>query len=415
MLRHFENLLQGVTVDPNQKISQLPLLGAEERHQLVVGWNDTRAAYPSDQCIHQLFEDQAGRTPEQVAIICGSDRLNYRELNRRANQLAHRLKSLGVGRESLVGIFLERSTNMVVALLGILKAGGAWVPLDPSYPKDWLEFILQDSEASVVVTEENFAAELPKKIAAICLDRDWPEIAREKDHNPTNSVTSDNVAYVIYTSGSTGSPKGVLGLHRGAVNRFAWMWKEYPFSSWRGVLPEDLAEFRGFDMGDFRSSAARRSRMSSFRTSVVKDPLELVRVLAGERVSRIVLVPSLLRVMLDAYCGHEGGRKKVPSRILSCGSAAARLWKLRFAGSSRKFFRKARFSICMARRRLPLTLLTSRSAIPQEASTVPIGSPIANTQVHVLDSRLQVVPAGVVGEIYVGGDNLARGYHRRPS
>jgi amino acid adenylation domain-containing protein len=414
MLRHFENLLQGVTVDPNQTISHLPLLDAEERHQLVVGWNDTRAAYPSDQCIHQLFEDQAGRTPEQVAIIFGSDRLNYRELNQRANQLAHKLKSLGVGRESLVGVFLERSTNMVVALLGILKAGGAWVPLDPSYPKDWLEFILQDSEASVVVTEENFVAELPKKIAAICLDRDWAEIAREKDHNPANSVTSDDVAYVIYTSGSTGRPKGVLGLHRGAVNRFSWMWTEYPFDAGEVCCQKTSLNFVD-SIWEIFGPLLQGVPNVIIPDEVVKDPLELVRVLAGEQVSRIVLVPSLLRVLIDAYSEAGRGENKSsewrPKLWISSGEALEHALCRQF----QEVFPESRLLNLYGSSEVTADVTCQPvHDIPQNAATVPIGRPIANTQVHVLDSRLQVVPAGVVGEIYVGGDNLARGYHRRP-
>src|SRR5271155_2065113 len=411
MLSHLERLLEGACLDLNQKISLLPMLGAEERRQLIVDCNDTRASYPSDQCIHQLFEAQAERTPEKVAIICGNDCLNYRELNRRANQLAHKLKSMGVVRESFVGVLLDRSINMVVALLGILKAGGAWVPLDPAYPKDWLDFILEDSQASVVVTQKNLLANLPRKITVLCMDRDWSEITREKDGNPDTMITSDNLAYVIYTSGSTGIPKGVLGLHRGAVNRFAWMWTQYPFTSGEVGCQKTSLNFVD-SIWEIFGPLLQGVPNVIIPDELVKDPLELMRLLASERISRIVLVPSLLRVMLDAYSGHQGGRKKVrphPKLWICSGealeAALCRQFEEVFPESTLlNLYGSSEFAADV----------TYHPVGHLRGSSVPIGKPIANTQVHLLDSHLQVVPLGVVGEIYVGGENLALGYHRRP-
>jgi amino acid adenylation domain-containing protein len=413
MLSHFERLLEGVSSDSNQKISLLPLLGPEERQRIVVGFNDTRASYPSDQCIHQLFEAQVERTPEKVAVICGNDCLNYRELNRRANQLARKLKSSGVGRESFVGVFLDRSINMVVGLLAILKTGGAWVPLDPSYPKDWLDFILEDSQATLVLTEKNLLANLPKKTSAICLDRDWPQIARETDGNPENEITSHNLAYVIYTSGSTGIPKGVLGLHRASVNRFAWMWKQYPFAAGEVCCQKTSLNFVD-SIWEIFGPLLQGVPNVIIPDDLVKDPLELVRIMASERISRIVLVPSLLRVLLDAYSGRESSQKKVrphPKLWICSGEALDPGLCLQF----KKVFPES----------MLLNLYGSSEVaadvtyypvddIPENSPTLPIGKPIANTQIHLLDSHMQIVPLGVVGEIYAGGDNLARGYHRRP-
>lgn len=409
MLRHFEHLLEGASLDPNLKISALPMLCAEERQQLVVGWNETRASYPSDQCIHQLFEAQAELTPQQLAILDGNDRLSYQELNRRSNQLARRLQSMGVGRESLVGIFLERSAKMIVALLGILKAGGAWVPLDPSYPKDWLEFILHDSQASVVVTEEGLLAELPGKTAAICLDRDWPESGGENDDNPGASVTSDNLAYVIYTSGSTGTPKGVLGLHRGAVNRFAWMWKAYPFAAGEICCQKTSLNFVD-SIWEIFGPLLQGTPNVIVPDGAVKDPLELVRVLASERVSRIVLVPSLLRVLLDVYCEQDGSLHR-PKLWICSGEALEPTLCRRF---KEVLPESTLLNLYGSSEVAADVTFEPIDRVPENSPTVPIGRPIANTQIHVLDSRLQVVPVGVAGEIYVGGDNLARGYHGRP-
>jgi len=413
MRLHFEQLLEGACLDPNQKISLLPMLSVKERQQLVVGWNQTHASFPSDQCIHQLFEAQAECTPEKVAVICGNDCLNYRELNRRANQLARKLERLGVGRESFVGVFLERSINMVVALLGILKAGGAWVPLDPSYPKDWLEFILQDSQAGVVATQKSLLNSLPRKTVAICLDRDWPEIAREKDGNTVTSVASDNLAYVIYTSGSTGIPKGVLGPHRGAVNRFAWMWKEYPFTKGEVCCQKTSLNFVD-SIWEIFGPLLQGVSSVIIPDEIVKDPLELVRLMAAERISRIVLVPSLLRVLLDVYSEQDrqkkSGRQR-PKLWISSGEALEPSLCRRFEdvlpeSTLLNLYGSSEVAADVTYQQL--------SHVGTSSRTVPIGAPIANTQVHVLDSRLQVVPVGVVGEIYVGGENLARGYHRRP-
>jgi amino acid adenylation domain-containing protein len=412
VLSHFGHLLEGACLDPNQRISLLPLLAAEERRQLVVGFNDTGTSYPSDRCIHQLFEAQAERTPEKVAIICGNDCLNYRELNRRANQLAWKLKSMGVGPESFVGVFLDRSVNMVVALLGILKSGGAWVPLDPSYPKDWLDFILEDSQASVVVTQKNLLPTLPRKTAVVCIDRDRSEIVREKDSNPDTEITSDNLAYLIYTSGSTGLPKGVLGLHRGAINRFAWMWRQYPFASGEVCCQKTALNFVD-SIWEIFGPLLQGVPNVIIPDELVKDPLELVRIMASERISRIVLVPSLLHVLLDAYSRQESGQKKSrrphPKLWICSGEALEPALYRQFEA----VFPESTLLNLYGSSEVAADVTYHQLGQVHEI-TVPIGKPIANTQVHVLDSHLQVVPAGVVGEIYVGGDNLARGYHRRP-
>ena len=248
-----------------------------------------------------------------------------------------------------MGVFLDRSINMVVGLLAILKTGGAWVPLDPSYPKDWLDFILEDSQATLVLTEKNLLANLPKKTSAICLDRDWPQIARETDGNPENEITSDNLAYVIYTSGSTGIPKGVLGLHRASVNRFAWMWKQYPFAAGEVCCQKTSLNFVD-SIWEIFGPLLQGVPNVIIPDDLVKDPLELVRIMASERISRIVLVPSLLRVLSMLTLAGKVARKK-SVLIPSCGSAAARRWTLGFACSSRKFSPRVCCSISMARRR----------------------------------------------------------------
>ena len=206
-----------------------PLLTEAERHQLLVEWNNTATDYPKDQCIHQLFEAQVERTPDAVALIFEQQCLTYRELNQRANRLAHYLRQLGVGPEVLVGICMERSLEMVVGLLGILKAGGAYVPLDPAYPKQRLASMLEDAQPTILVIQQHLIERLPAHERVVCLDTNWQVIAQESEENSVNGGNSENLAYMLYTSGSTGKPKGVLATHRAAINRFAWMWSTYPF------------------------------------------------------------------------------------------------------------------------------------------------------------------------------------------
>jgi non-ribosomal peptide synthetase component F len=208
--RHFQTVLEALVREPSQPLSSIPLLGAEEKEQLLVGWNETSVAYPDQVCVHDLFAAQVARTPDAVALVTADRRFSYQELDRCANQLAHHLQGMGVGPGALVGICLERSLEMVVAILATLKAGGAFVPMDPAYPQDRLAYMLADAGAAVVLSQVSVLAALPEHGAQVlCLDRDWPLIANASTTTPVSAVTPTDLAYVIYTSGSTGTPKGV--------------------------------------------------------------------------------------------------------------------------------------------------------------------------------------------------------------
>src|SRR5439155_3852609 len=219
LLHHFEILLQGIVADPEQPLAELPLLSPAERQQMVIDWNQTTTDYPREKCIHQIFEAQTRRAPAATAVVFGQQSLTYRELNARANQLAHFLRQYQIGPDIPVAICLSRSAEMVIAMLAILKAGGAYVPLDLSYPKERLQFMLTDTGAPVLLTEQRALPQVPRHVSqALCLDADWDLIAREPRHNLPNAATAESLAYIMYTSGSTGQPKGVAVPHR-AVNR----------------------------------------------------------------------------------------------------------------------------------------------------------------------------------------------------
>ncbi len=409
MAGHWRVLLEGIVAEPERAITRLPLLTRKERQQLLVEWNDTAVDYPRDQCIHQLFEQQVERTPDAVAVVCDEQQLTYRELNARANQLAHHLRTLGVGPETLVGIWLERSLELVVGLLGILKAGGAYLPLDPNYPAQRLAFMLADARPTALVTQRrlhdqmrNFSAQV------VCLDRDWPIVARQPATNPLCATTAGNIAYVIYTSGSTGKPNGVVSIHRACVNRCHWMWANFPFG------PDDVCCQRtavSFVDSAWEIFGPLLQGVTNviIPDHVVADPVRFVQTLTESRITRVVLVPSLLRTLLDADIDLNDWVPRFSVWICS--------------GETLPVDLRQRFHERLPGRTL-LNLYGSSEvaadatwhlATPRDRPVrVPIGRPIANTQVYLLDAHQELVPVGVPGELYIGGDGLARGYLRRP-
>ena len=222
---HFQTVLEGIVEDLDQPLSprSVPLLTVPERQQALVAWNATQSEYPTEMCVHHLFEAQAEHTPDTVAVVFEDTPLTFQDLNRRANQLAHYLRRLGVGPDTLVGLCVARSLEMVIGVLGILKAGGAYVPLDPTYPPERLTFMLEDAKAWVLLTQQQLLKDLPRHGArVVCLDTDWQSLSRESEENPCSGVTAENLAYTIYTSGSTGKPKGVAMTHRPLCNLMTW-------------------------------------------------------------------------------------------------------------------------------------------------------------------------------------------------
>jgi amino acid adenylation domain-containing protein len=375
-----------------------------------VDWNRTEADYPRNSTIHELFDAQCERTPEAVALGEGRNCLIFRELQARSNQFAHHLRRLGAGRGTRVALCVERSLNMVVALLGILKTGAAYIPLDPSYPADRLQFMLEDAEATLLVTQSGALKKLRfSEAKTVNLDTDWQGIARTSADNLSTHVEPGDPAYVLYTSGSTGRPKGVRGTHRGAINRFQWMWERYPFQTGEVCCQKTNLGFLD-SMWEIFGPLLAGIPSVIVPAEVVRDPEEVLRSLAGAGVTRIVLVPSLLRALLD----HAPNLKERVPRL--------KLWSCSGEALSGELARRFRQGFPQA------TLLniygssevaadvTWHDVLEEEediGATVPIGKPISNTQMYVLDPHRNPVPVGVRGEIYVGGDGLALGYWNR--
>ncbi len=405
MASHFQTLLEEIVANPEQRIAELPLLTTQERSQLLIEWNDTEVDSRGDKCIHTLFEEQVERARDKVALISETGQLTYGELNQRANQLAHRLKRRGVGPEVLVGICVERSLEMVVGLLAILKAGGAYVPLDPSYPEERISFMLGDSGARLLLTQQHLRDSLATWGGqTICLDNEWPEIARDSGENPADAASAENSAYVLYTSGSTGQPKGVVSAHRASVNRFEWMWRVYPFAEGEVCCQKTALSF-GDSIWEIFGPLLQGVPLVIIPDEAVKDPQRFITALSANKVTRLVLVPSLLRVMLEL--GEDLAQQLGALRYCVCSGETL---PVELATMFRKQVPHAKLINLYGSSEVAADVLCYEVEMTEGLATVPLGRPIANTSAYVLDANFQPAPVGVPGEICIGGEGLARGY-----
>jgi len=405
LVGHWQKLLEGIVADPEQPISELPLLTDAEQ-QLLVEWNATATAYPRDSCIHQLFEAQVECTPDAVAAVYKDAQLTYRELNQRANQLAHYLQKLGVGPEVLVGICAERSLDMVVGMLGILKAGGAYVPLDPTYPSERLAFMLTDAQVPVLVTQEHLLNDLPELQAqVIYLDTDWQRIAQEREENPVSSVRTDNLAYVIYTSGSTGRPKGVMMPHHAICNHMLWMQEHFPLTPNDRVFQKTPFSFDA-SIWEFYAPLLAGAQLILARPEGHREITYLVQTIAEQQITILQLVPT----MLDMILAEPGLTDCNCLRRVFCGGEVLPVML------QERFFARlaAELHNLYGPTEACIDATSWRCERGGEQQNVPIGRPIANMQAYILDPQLQPVPVGVPGELYLGGAGLARGYLNRP-
>jgi amino acid adenylation domain-containing protein len=403
MLGHFERLIQAALENPDLHFAQLPMVSPEEREQLLVEWNRTATDYSREHpqpCVHELFERRAERSPDAVAVVAGHLEMTYRELNQRANQLAWYLLKRGVGPEIPVGLSIDRGSGMVIALLGILKAGGAYVPLDPRLPDDRLSFMLSDAQPRFVLTEQKlqrgvFGAD------PILLDSDWEFIAQESKHNPDKKLSPQTLAYVMYTSGSTGKPKGVPIEHGSIVNLLRSMQNEPGLNRDDVLLAVTTLSFdiAGLEIYLPLISGARLVIASS---EDVVDGNRLRDLLNESRVTCVQATAATWRLLLAA--GWQGS----PDLKILCGGEA-------LAPELAKELNVRANSVWNVYGPTETTIWSTVYRVTgREESTIPIGRPIANTSIYILDSHHNPVPVNIAGEIYIGGDGLARGYLNRP-
>jgi amino acid adenylation domain-containing protein len=407
LLAHFETLLSNAVAAPDRPLATLGMMDHAERRQLLYDWNETRREYVNAASIHELFEMQAARTPEAVALDDAGREVRYAELNRRANQLAHHLLALGAAPEERIGILMERSAETFVALLAVLKTGAAYVSLDPAYPRERLAYMMEDAGIEILITRSQLAESFREHGAKVVLI-DQDDVDQRADHNPPSRSAAEAAAYIIYTSGSTGRPKGVVGLHGATVNRFNWMWETYPFAAGEVCCQKTSMSFVDSVWETF-GPLLQGVKTIVLDDETVKDVELFVATLAEKEVTRVVLVPSLLRVLLEM----DGDLAQRLPMLRYCVCSGEEL-----TGELAREFRK-RMPHCT------LLNLYGSSEVAADATCyevtgaelterVSIGRPIANTRVYVLDEHMDPVPAGVPGELYVGGAGLARGYVGSP-
>ncbi|MEO1427763.1 MAG: amino acid adenylation domain-containing protein [Cyanobacteria bacterium J06633_8] len=413
MAGHFENLLSAIVENPSQKVSNLNLLGETERRQLLVDWNDTATEYPKHKSIHQLFEEQVEKTPDAVAVVFKEEKLTYKQLNQKANQLARHLQSLGVKPEVLVGISIERSIEMVVGILGILKAGGAYVPFDPNYPTERLSYMLNDSAVSVLLTQKSLLESLPQNQAfKICLDTDWEEIEQHSQDNFEVGITSDNLAYTIYTSGSTGKPKGVLVAHNSLVNAyFAWEDAYQLKTQARNHL--QMASF-SFDVfaGNLVRALCSGGTLVLCPITHLLDAAKLYELMLTQEIDCAEFVPAVIRNLMEYL--QETKQNLHFMKVMIVGSDS---WYIEEHEKLRDLCSPTTHlinSYGVTEATIDSSYFDNICSKELRDKLVPIGHPFANNQMYILDKQLQPLPIGVPGELYIGGDGLARGYLNRP-
>ena len=423
MIGHFQNLLAGIITAPQQRVFDLPLLSEAERHQILIEWNDTTTDYPRTHCIHTLFEAQAERTPDAVAVVfpatiqkvwrdgrseAAEDQyLTYRQLNVRANQLAHHLQLLGVEPGTPVGICVERSIEMIVGILGILKVGGAYVPLDPTYPTDRLAFMVEDSQTPVLVMQQQFADKfLTSPASQVYIDADWNAIALQPETKTVSAVDPAQPAYVMYTSGSTGKAKGVTIPHR-AISRLVFN------TNYIDITPADRiaqASNASFDAATFEIWGAllHGAILVGVPREIMLSPHQFAAYLHQHRISILFLTTALFNQVVQSVpnafqslrCLLFGGEAVDPTPVRTVLQNGSPQILLHVYGPTESTTFTSWYRV---------------KNIPADAITVPIGRPISNTTIHLLDRYLQPVPIGAPGELYIGGDGLALGYYNRPA
>ena len=406
MLGHLKTMLESIADNPRQRVAEIPLLTAAEHEQLLSEWNETSTDYPHDRSIHSLFEEQAARTPEAVAVTCEGAELTYRELNERANKLARHLQMLGVGPETPVGMMLERSLEMAVGMLGILKAGGAYLPLDTQYPQERLAFMLADAKSNVLLTQQSLVHRRPSHVSnVVMIDDDWQAIAQEPAENLRDVSKGEHPACVIYTSGSTGIPKGIVIPHR-AVNRLVFNTNYITLDQSDRVAQTSNSSF---DAATFEIWGAllHGARLVIISRRVSLLPRDFAAELARQEISILFLTTALFNQMAS----QVPGAFKSLRHLLFGGENVDPVWvrEVLDKGAPHRLLH-----VYGPAESTTYASWHEAQDVDEFATTVPIGRPVSNTQIYLLDQRMSPMPVGVPGELHIGGDGLARGYLNRP-
>ncbi|RKH34120.1 amino acid adenylation domain-containing protein [Corallococcus praedator] len=408
LLAHYQTLLEAIVVQPDVSISRLPLLPDTERHRVLQEWNDTTVAHPPEATLTSLIEAQVARTPDAVALEFEGTRLTYRELDARANQLAHALRKHGVGPEVRVGLCVERSLEMVVGLLGTLKAGGAYVPLDPGYPQERLGWMLEDARPPVLLVQERLLSRLPATDAkVVALDTGWEAIAREPTTAPAPLATPDSLAYIIFTSGSTGRPKGAMNAHGPVCNRLLWMQSAYRLTPADVVLQKTPFSF-DVSVWEFFWPLMTGAKLVVAKPGGHQDPAYLTALITSASVTTLHFVPSMLQAFLEEP--DVAGCTSL-KRVVCSGEALP----LELKEQCLRMLPGAGLHNLYGPTEAAVDV-TFHACQPNDGRrSVPIGRPVDNTQIRILDAELQPVPQGAAGELYIGGVQVGRGYLARPS
>ena len=405
---HYRRLLGSIVVNPSQSVDVLPLLTTKERKQVIEEWNRTAVEFPRRKFLPGLIEEQVAKTPEAIAIEHQGQKLIYRELNQRANQLARRLRELGVGLESRVGLLMERSLEMVVGLLGVMKAGAAYVPLDPDYPSDRLSYMLESAQVTVLMTQQHLREQLPPyggQVLELDGDEERSRIAEQNGENLNVELEPENLAYLIYTSGSTGRPKGVMNTHGGLLNRLLWMQEEYRLGSEDVVLQKTPFSF-DVSVWEFFWPLMEGAKLVVARPGGHKDPSYLARLIEEQQVTTLHFVPSMLSVFLD----EERLKQCRSLRRVVCSGEALPLELGQRCLSGMPW---AELDNLYGPTEAAIDVTYWKCVEEDRHASVPIGKPIANIRVYVVDEGMEPVPVGVPGELLLAGVGLARGYWGR--
>lgn len=410
ILSNFNVLLESIVKNPSGKISELSILTEEEKNKILVEWNNTNHDFPKDKCVFNLFEEQAEKTPDKIAAELDNKTLTYRELNEKSNQVAKYLMRLGVGPDVMVGICIERSFEMLTGLLGILKAGGAYVPLDSSFPLERLAFMIEDTNAPVLLTKENFADKFPKsKARVVLMDKDEKEILKESKNNPGQNVSPSNLAYVIYTSGSTGKPKGVLMKHEALTNLLHWQIAGQEFESGLRVLQFTTLSF-DVSFQEIFSTWYSGGTLVMMKEEDRKDLSKVLKIIKDKKVQRIFLPFIALQEIAEVFSSSNEKSLEL-KEVMTAGEQLQNTPAIiNLFNSLNNFVFTNQYGPAEAH---VVTSFKLSGDTKDWMKLPPIGKPIFNTQMYVLDTSLKPVPEGVTGDLYIGGKGLVRGYHNR--